>query len=103
VFEAALASVCGRPEGPDCDDVLLVNERGEVTESTRANLVLRLGGELLTPPLASGLLPGVFRERLLARGIVREQVLFPADVLRAEKVWLVNSVRWWMAAEVAGG
>lgn len=106
VFEAALASACsgtGGADGPGCDDVLLVNERGEVTESTRANLVLRLGGELLTPPLTSGLLPGVFRERLLARGIVREQVLFPADVLRAEKVWLVNSVRWWMAAEVAGG
>ncbi|MDO9084257.1 MAG: chorismate-binding protein [Humidesulfovibrio sp.] len=101
VFERALAAC------PGCDDVLLVNERGEVTESTRASLVLRLDGELVTPPLASGLLPGVFRERLLRhgqgrRGIVQERVLFPADVLRAEKVWLVNSVRWWMAAEVVG-
>ena len=96
LYEAALAS------RPGCDDVLLVNERGEVTESTRANLVLKLGGELLTPPLTSGLLPGVFRELLIRRGVVREQVLFPADVLRAERVWLVNSVRWWMACEVAG-
>ncbi len=96
LFDAALTSC------PDCGDVLLVNERGEVTESTRANLVLKLGGGLLTPPLTSGLLPGVFREMLLRRGVVREQVLFPADVLRAERVWLVNSVRWWMAAEVAG-
>jgi len=86
---------------PGCDDALLVNERGEVTESTRANLVLRLEGQLVTPPLTSGLLPGVFRELLLARGVVRERVLFPADVLRAEKIWLVNSVRWWMACEVA--
>jgi len=96
VYEQALA------QRPDLDDVLLVNERGEVTESTRASLVLRLDGELVTPPLASGLLPGVFREVLLARGIVRERVVVPSDVLRAERVWLVNSVRWWMGAEVAG-
>ena len=97
LFEAALAAC------PGCDDVLLVNERGEVTESTRANLVLLLDGELVTPALSSGLLPGVFRERLLARGMVREHVLFPSDVRRAKRVWLVNSVRWWMEAEVAAG
>ncbi len=96
LFEAALNSC------PGCDDALLVNERGEVTESTRASLVLRLDGALVTPPLASGLLPGVFRERLLRIGTVREQVLFPLDVLRAEKVWLVNSVRWWMDVAVVG-
>lgn len=94
VYERALAS------RPDCDDVLLLNERGEVTESSRANLVLRLEGELVTPPLSCGLLPGVFRQRLLEYGIVRERVLVPADVLRAERVWLVNSVRWWMDCEL---
>lgn len=94
VYERALAS------RPDCDDVLLLNERGEVTESSRANLVLRLEGELVTPPLSCGLLPGVFRQRLLEYGIVRERVLAPADVLRATRVWLVNSVRWWMDCEL---
>jgi len=94
VYERALAS------RPDCDDVLLQNERGEVTESSRANLVLRLEGELVTPPLSCGLLPGVFRQRLLEYGIVRERVLVPADVLRATRVWLVNSVRWWMDCEL---
>jgi para-aminobenzoate synthetase/4-amino-4-deoxychorismate lyase len=44
----------------------------------------------------------VFRERLLRKGAVRERVLFPADVLMAEKVWLVNSVRGWMECEVVG-
>lgn len=97
LFEAALAS------RPDCDDVLLVNRRGEVTESTRASLVLLLDGELATPPLRCGLLPGVFRERLLARGIARERTLTPDDVRRATRAWLVNSVRWWMACELAGG
>jgi para-aminobenzoate synthetase / 4-amino-4-deoxychorismate lyase len=96
VYEAALAAC------PGCDDALLLNERGEVTESTRASLVLELDGELVTPPLACGLLPGVFRQGLLDRGIVLERVLFPADVLRARRVWLVNAVRWWMVCEVSG-
>jgi para-aminobenzoate synthetase/4-amino-4-deoxychorismate lyase len=94
VYERALAS------RPDCGDVLLLNKRGEVTESSRANLVLLLGGELVTPQLSCGLLPGVFRERLLQQGIVRERIILPADVLRAARAWLVNSVRWWMACEV---
>lgn len=97
VYEEALAAC------PGYDDVLLVNERGEVTESTRASLVLDLDGELVTPPLCCGLLPGVFREQLLARGIARERVVLPADVLRARRVWLVNSVRWWMRCDVSGG
>ncbi|MHC1700414.1 MAG: chorismate-binding protein [Humidesulfovibrio sp.] len=102
LYERALTATCRRPDGPACDDALLVNERGEVTESTRANLVLLLDGELVTPPRSSGLLPGVFREHLLRRGVLRERVVEPSDVLRADRLWLVNSVRWWMAAEVAG-
>lgn len=95
VYEAALAAC------PGCDDALLLNGRGEVTESTRASLVLDLDGELVTPPLSCGLLPGVFRQGLLERGIVRERVVLPADVLRARRVWLVNAVRWWMPCELA--
>jgi para-aminobenzoate synthetase/4-amino-4-deoxychorismate lyase len=87
---------------PDCDDVLLVNERGELTESTIANLVVRLDGALWTPPLACGLLPGVFRAHLLERGEIRERILRPADLHRAEEVWLINSVRKWRRAECLG-
>ncbi len=95
VYEVALAAC------PGCDDALLVNTRGEVTESTRANLLLWLDGELVTPPLSCGLLPGVFRAGLLRRGVVRERVLRPGDVLRAERVWLVNAVRWWMPCRMS--
>ena len=94
VYERALAS------GPSCDDVLLWNERGELTESTRANLVLRLDGELLTPPISSGLLAGTFRAELLAQGLLREQVLRAPDLARAENVYLINSVRRWMSVEL---
>ena len=86
---------------PDCDDVLLVNTAGSVTESCRANLVVRLDGRLLTPALACGLLPGVYRGRLLARGILTEALLTPADLARAEALWLINSVRLWTRAVLA--
>ena len=82
----------------DCDDVLLVNERGELTESTIANLVVRMDGALWTPPLDAGLLPGVLRADLLARGEIRERTLRPEDLARAEEIWLINSVRKWRRA-----
>ncbi|HEY0150462.1 MAG TPA: aminodeoxychorismate synthase component I [Longimicrobium sp.] len=91
-----------RASRPDCDDVLLVNERGELTESTLANLVLRLDRALWTPPLACGLLPGVFRARLLERGDIRERVLRPADLHRADAIYLINSVRRWRRAVLIG-
>jgi len=78
---------------PDVFDTLLYNERGEATEFTRGNLVVRLGGRLLTPALESGLLPGAFRAALLARGVVSEAVLTLDDVKAAEKCWFVNSLR----------
>lgn len=85
---------------PDCDDVLLVNERGELTESTIANVVVRMDGGLWTPPLDAGLLPGVFRADLLARGEICERTLHPADLARAEEIWLISSLRGWRRATV---
>jgi para-aminobenzoate synthetase/4-amino-4-deoxychorismate lyase len=86
------AALAGRP---DCDDVLLWNERGEVTESTRANLVVDGEEGPLTPPVESGLLPGTFRARLLAEGGARERVLTIQD-LDQRRIRLINSVWGWM-------
>jgi para-aminobenzoate synthetase/4-amino-4-deoxychorismate lyase len=85
---------------PDRDDVLLVNERGELTESTIANLVVEMDGARWTPPLDSGLLPGVLRADLLSRGEIRERILRPEDLSRADAIWLINSVRKWRRAIV---
>ncbi len=84
-----------RREHPTADEVLLINRRGELTEGSYHNLVLRLDNRLVTPPLTCGLLPGVMRQTLLERGIVTEQVLYPADLKRAEAIWLINAVRGW--------
>lgn len=90
VYDRALAS------RPDCGDVLLINERGELTESTRANLVVKLGDALYTPPVECGLLAGVMRNRLLADRRIQERVLCPHDLDGADGVWLINSVRKWI-------
>ena len=89
VYERARAQVFG------VDDALLWNEDGEVTESTIANLVVELDGELITPPLSSGLLPGTMRARLLQDGRIREAVVRREDLPRCTALWLVNSVRGW--------
>lgn len=88
-----------RADMPDgCDEVLLVNERGEATEFTVGNLVAVGGGRFLTPPLHCGLLDGTFRKRLLAAGRIREAVLRPEDLHAAERLYLINSVRGWVRA-----
>ncbi|SHK49530.1 para-aminobenzoate synthetase / 4-amino-4-deoxychorismate lyase [Pseudonocardia thermophila] len=80
---------------PAVDDVLLVNERGELTESCTANLAVLLEGRWWTPPLSSGCLPGVARRVLLEAGVLAERVVRPADLERASAVALVNSLRGW--------
>jgi para-aminobenzoate synthetase/4-amino-4-deoxychorismate lyase len=89
-----------RQARPDCDDVLLWNERGEMTESCVANLVYAQGGTLWTPPRECGLLPGTFRQELLERGEIRERILRRADLPGVEAVHLINSVRQWIPAQV---
>ncbi len=92
-----------RARVPEADDVLLTNERGEVTEATIANLVLDLNGQRVTPPLDSGLLPGVYRQWLLDAGKVVERVVRPADVRAASTVYLANSLRGiWPVTVLAG-
>jgi para-aminobenzoate synthetase/4-amino-4-deoxychorismate lyase len=89
-----------RAERSDCDDVILWNERGELTEASAANIVLALDGQLVTSPVESGLLAGVYRAELLASGEIIERTVTPGDLARADAVWLINSVRGWMAARV---
>jgi para-aminobenzoate synthetase/4-amino-4-deoxychorismate lyase len=91
-YEDALASV------PECDDVILWNERGEITEATVANVVVELDGTLYTPPISSGLLAGTFREVLLKEGHITERVITREDLQKATRLFLINSVRKWRRA-----
>lgn len=78
---------------PDVDEVLLVNEAGELTEATVANLVVEIDGVAWTPARECGLLGGTYRDALIEAGRLVERRLTPADLERARSVWLVNSLR----------
>ena len=84
---------------PDCDDVLLWNQQDEITESATANVVVEFDGQYVTPPLSSGLLAGTFRRRLLEKGVITEAALPRESISEAKRIWLINSVRRWIAVE----
>jgi len=77
-------------------DVVFWNERGEVTESGIANIVVAIDGQLYTPPIASGLLAGTFRNYLLAHGKITERVITVKELQDADEFFLINSVRKWL-------
>ena len=94
VYESA------RKEYPAVDDVLLYNEKGELTEFTIGNLVVQMGGKLFTPPISCGLLAGTFREHLLETGKVQEKVIRVDEIKDCQKAFLVNSVRYWQYVDL---
>jgi para-aminobenzoate synthetase/4-amino-4-deoxychorismate lyase len=82
-----------RARHPDADEVLLVNDRGEITEATIANVAVSIDGRWLTPPLDAGLLPGVGREVALEEGWLEEAAIRVEDLARADAIELVSDVR----------
>jgi para-aminobenzoate synthetase / 4-amino-4-deoxychorismate lyase len=88
------------PAVPGYDDVLLFNEQEELTEFTIGNLVVRIDGELYTPPISCGLLAGTFRAHLLEMGQLKERVIHKGELNVFEKIYLINSVRKWVEVEI---
>ncbi len=95
-YDRALRRIADEPK---VFDVIFCNERGEVAEGARSTVFVERDGVLLTPPLASGALPGVLRAELLASGRAREAVLGPVDL--ANGFYLGNAVRGLIAARLA--
>ena len=91
-----------RAAHPGAEDVLLWNERREITETCSANVVLEIEGRKLTPPVCSGLLPGTFRAHLLEQNEIEECVLTLDSLDRASALFLINSVRRWCEARLPG-
>lgn len=87
---------------PGMDDVILRNADGDITESCRANVIARINGRWITPPLEDGLLNGTYREYLLRRKIIHEERLSAEDFLHAAERRLINSVRRSIAVELQG-
>jgi len=80
------------------DEALLLDEKGDVSECTSANIFIAQGGRVLTPPLTSGCLPGVTRDVLLrdirVRGVsIEERELRLSDLEAADEVFITSTTR----------
>ena len=76
------------------DEVIFLNERNELTEGAITNLFVEQSGRLLTPPLSSGVLPGILRRHLLeTHPAIEERILTLADLHPPNTLWLGNSLR----------
>lgn len=80
---------------PRVDEVILVNNRGELMEFTAGNLVVKRGNEWLTPSLESGLLPGVFRDHLVEKKEIKPARLLATELDPRDDIFFINSVRGW--------
>ncbi|HUA01297.1 MAG TPA: aminotransferase class IV [Candidatus Aquilonibacter sp.] len=81
-----------------CDEVVLLNERGEVSECTAANIFCVEAGRVVTPPLSSGCLEGVTRGFVMELGPqagipVEERILYPEDLYSADEVFISSTNR----------
>lgn len=71
-------------------DEIFFNEKGELTEGARSNIILQINGNLYTPPQKCGLLNGVFKQSMKN---LTEKILYKKDLEKAEKIFCVNSLR----------
>jgi len=92
-----------RGRHPDADDVLLVNRRGQVTESTIANVAVMIESRWWTPPLDCGLLPGIGRLVALSTAALVERPVAVHELLGAEGIALISDSRGWRRAELVPG
>tara|TARA_B110000967_G_C18879183_1_gene560032 strand:+ start:1233 stop:1781 length:549 start_codon:yes stop_codon:yes gene_type:complete len=84
----------------DFDEVLFLNEKREVCEGTITNIFVRKNNILVTPPISCGCLPGVLREEMLLSGQAQEGILFLEDLRDAAEVFVGNSLRGLIAADL---
>lgn len=87
-------------KAPKILDVLLWNDREEITEFTIGNVVVEREGELITPPVSCGVLPGTFRQQLLDKNKIKEDFITKEELKTCTKIWLINSVRRWVEVEL---
>ena len=90
------------------DEVVLLNERGEVAECTAANIFCVKGGRVATPPVTAGCLQGITRSVLLEIGAgvgapVEERVLRPEDLYAADEVFISSTNRSMLGVSEVNG
>ena len=84
----------------DKQEIIYHNAAGELLETSIGNLVLKIAGELYTPPTSLGILPGIYRQHLLETGQVKEKIMTLEDLNQAEAIYGCNAVRGLYELEV---
>lgn len=88
-FEAAFEKI----KNGEIYDEIFFNEKGELTEGARSNIVIEKDGKFYTPQVECGLLNGIFRQKLIKEGKCTEKILKMPDLEAADAIFCVNSVR----------
>lgn len=88
-LDAVIARIEATQRG--ADDAILLNTAGQVAEATASTLFVLLDGQLVTPPLADGVLPGITRARMLVLG-AGEKTLTPDMLAQAAQAFLTSSL-----------
>ena len=90
----ALPSILARMEAQEqgADDALWLTHEGEIAEATAASFLALLDGQIITPPLSAGILPGISRARLLDAGLCTERTLTETDIPHLQGAWLVTAL-----------
>lgn len=81
-------------------DEIYLNEKDEITEGSRSNIVIKQNGILYTPPIKCGLLNGTYRSKLIKENKIKEKILYIKDLRNAEEIYCINSVRGMVKVEI---
>jgi len=82
------------------DEVIFANEKGEITEGAITNIFAKINGGWITPPVGCGLLPGIWRSKMIAKLSAKEQVIGIEEFMSCEKIMIGNSVRDFVFAKI---
>lgn len=87
---AILARMEAQEQG--ADDALWLTHEGEIAEATAASFLALMDGQIVTPPLSAGILPGISRARLLSASLCTERPLMEADIPHFQGAWLITAL-----------
>lgn len=89
-----------KPDG--IDELLFINQHGEITEGRFYNFIIELDGQLITPPISCGLLNGIYRINMIKHQQVYERIITKEMLMHATKIYLCNDVRGLIECDFAG-
>ena len=81
-----------RLKGTDTDEVLFLNSKGQIAEGSTTNVFFVKEGEIFTPKVSCGLLPGIMRQYVISKTGCVESILYPEDIERMDECFVTNSL-----------